>query len=110
MPRPAPHRSPRGHALTSHAIGRHWGGIAASLRGLLELVAPLAERRGAVHGRAMGKGALARGNVFRFTAPGLERSRLQGSPVREGELPGERTHLVHERKVGGGVLVRLAAR
>src|SRR3954470_14556764 len=70
---------------------------------------PLAERRQPVHAGAVNEGPLRRRDVFGLPGPGLLRGVLQGAPVGEGELPGERTELVHGVEMGGRLLVRLAA-
>src|SRR3954452_5960978 len=70
---------------------------------------PLAERRQTVHPGAVDEGALGGGHVFGLSGPGLLGGMLQGTAVRESELPGERAQLVHGVEVGGRLLVGLAA-
>src|SRR5258707_1334652 len=78
-------------------------------RFLFQILLPLAERREAVHHGAMGKSALRGRHVFGLAAPGLLRRRLQGAAIQEGELPGQRSELVHRVEMRGCLFVRLAA-
>src|SRR5689334_10791375 len=69
---------------------------------------PLAEGGKPVHAGAVDKRALCGAHIFGLSGPSLLRGVLQGTAVREGELPGERPKLVHGIEVGGRLLVGLA--
>src|SRR4051812_5713495 len=69
-----------------------------------QILLPLAERGKRVHPRAMGEGALRRGDVLGFPGPGLLRRGLQRAAVGEGELPGQGPKLVHGVEMRGRLL------
>src|ERR1051325_10730630 len=77
---------------------------------LFQVLLPLPQCRKTVHPGAMREGALGGRDVLGLAAPGLLRSGLQGAAVREGELPRERSELVHGVEMGGRLLVGLPAR
>src|SRR6185503_19158817 len=68
---------------------------------LLEIGAPLALRREAVHLGAVVEGLLRGGGVARLSAPGLERRILQRARVGERQRPRQALHRRHRVEVRG---------
>src|SRR5690606_23160078 len=92
-------RSPRRVGRTEKSAPLWAGRFAGNLRHFFHVRRVGAIVRRAVALGTMQEGLLRRLDVFLLAAPGLQGSGLQGAAVGEGQFPGMRPHLVHQREM-----------